>query len=469
MQARLFFVALWTDRRASSIRKVRNNAMVKHRKRGIKGAGSVYRRKSDGRWTGSFKLEGMDKPKYVYAPANNNTERAALALLQKAMQEYKAGRIKQTEKDQLLKDYLVNWFENVHKHTIYITTYARYRTHVYKHIIPGLGETPLRQLTAQQLQQFIIDKGNGGLSPSSIRGMCHLLHSALDNAVKWKLVETNVCDQVTLPKVEEYEGVILTREQIEKLIEVANTSEMGAFIKLGLMSGMRHGEMLALRWQDIDFETGVLSISHKVAYVVLPGYGFVEGGPKTKAGIRKIILPPFVLDALKTHREHQQVMREEAGDEWKEDGLIFCSLTGRHLSDVVNRKRFRNVLREAGLPEAMRVHDLRHNVATYLVNVLKYPPNFVQALLGHSNIAITLGMYVDKVDPEMLRPMMDDLNRLFGGKPEPPHGHDPRYHMAMHLADAFKYPPDFIQSLVENDPEALRRVMIDLDNLFGGK
>jgi integrase len=440
--------------------------MVKHRKRGIKGAGSVYRRKSDGRWTGSFKLEGMSKPKYVYAPADNNTERAAYSLLQKAMQEYKEGRIK-TEEDQTLKDYMVNWFENVHKPTISLTTYARYRTHVYMHIIPSLGETQLRKLTAQQVQQLIIDKGKSGISPSSVRGMRHLLHSALDNAVKWKLVETNVCDQVTLPKVEEYEGVILNREQMEILIKVANESAMGPFIKLGLMTGLRHGEMLALKWQDIDFETGILSVSHKVSHVPLPGYGFVESGPKTKAGIRKIILPPFVLGALKTHRERQGLIREEAGDKWRENGLIFCSLTGGYLRDAVNRRRFQRTLKEAGLPETMRVHDLRHNVASFLANVLKYPPNFIQALLGHSDIATTLGMYVEKVDPEMLRPMMNHLDRLFGGSGSTP-AHDLRHRVAVFLIDAFQYPPDFIQSL-GSDPEALQQLISDLNNLFGGK
>jgi integrase len=443
--------------------------MVKHRKRGIKGAGSVYRRKSDGRWTGSFKLEGMDKPRYVYAPANNNTEREALDLLQKAIQEYKQGRIK-TEEDQKLGDYMRDWFENVHKPTIYITTYVRYRTHVYKHIIPSLGEVPLRKLSAQQVQQFIVDKGREGLGPGTIKNMRNLLHSALDNAIKWKLLSENVCDQVTLPKIEEHEKVILTGAQMERLIEVANESTMGAFIKLGMMTGLRHGEMLALKWQDVDFGTGILSISSNVAYVELPGdCSFVEGKPKTEAGIRKIILPPFVLGALLKHKEEQELIKQFAGKKWRENGLIFCNMSGGYLRDDVSRTKFRQVLRDAGLPETMRVHDLRHNIATFLSNVLKYPPNFVQALLGHSDIAITLRMYVEKVDPEMLRPMMDDLNRLFGGKHESMHAHDLRYNVAVFLVSAFKYPQDFVHALLENNAEALHQVMVDLGNLFGGK
>jgi integrase len=124
-------------------------------------------------------------------------------------------------------------------------------------------------------------------------------------------------------------------------------------------------------------------------------------------------------------------------------------------------------LKEAGLPETMRVHDLRHNVATFLINVLKYPPTMVQALLGHSDIAITLGMYVE-TDPETLRAMMDDLNTLFGGKPETVQPPDLRHNVATFLSNAFSYPPNFAEVLLGNDPAALNRMVNDLISLFGG-
>jgi hypothetical protein len=126
-------------------------------------------------------------------------------------------------------------------------------------------------------------------------------------------------------------------------------------------------------------------------------------------------------------------------------------------------------LKEAGIPgwETMRVHDLRHNVATFLINVLKYPPTMVQALLGHSDVAITLGMYVE-TDPETLREMMDDLNDLFGGKTETEYLSDLRHNMATFLSNTFSYPPNVVQALLRNDPEALDRMIKDLRNLFGG-
>jgi integrase len=386
--------------------------MVRQRKRGIKGAGSVYQRKSDGRWTGSFVVEETGKRKYVYAPVDNNTQKAAYDLLQEALQQQKRGTLA-TGKDQKLEDYLVHWFEEVHKPTIYITSYVRYCVCVYKHIIPSLGHIELRKLKPQHIQQFYADKTKEGQSPSSIEKMHSVLHRALDNAVKWKLVTENVSDTVTLPKVYEREWPVLTKEQIIKLVSVADTHSMGAFIKLALMSGMRHSEMLALKWQAIDFETGILTVKYSVAR--LPGYGFVEGEPKTDDSARKITLPQFVLNALKEHGERQQQLKQMLGSEWKDKDLVFCTGTGNYLQLGHNLVCFRRVLKEVGLPETMRVHDLRHNVATFLINVLKYPPNFVQAMLGHSDIAITLRLYTGEVDPETMRGMTDELNDLFGG------------------------------------------------------
>src|SRR5947207_15914867 len=127
------------------------------RKRGIKGAGSVYQRKSDGRWVGSFVVEETGKRKYVYAPVDNNAQKVAYDLLQEALQQQKQGTLP-TGKDQTLKDYLVYWFEKVHKPLVYITSYARYCNFVYKHLIPGLGHVSLRRLTTQRVQTFIADK-----------------------------------------------------------------------------------------------------------------------------------------------------------------------------------------------------------------------------------------------------------------------------------------------------------------------
>jgi len=291
--------------------------------RRIRGEGSVYQRKSgDGRWVGSFIVEETGKRKYVYGA----TQAEALNKLKAAQREQEQGTLA-TGKDQTLKDFLIYWLEKVHKPTIYVSSYVRYRTVVNYHLIPGLGGLSLRKLTTQHVQMFIAGKLESGLVPGTVRFVYGVLHMALDHALKMKLVSQNVCSGVTLPKAQKHKSEILAKDQLLKLLDIADAHNMGAFVKLGLMSGMRHGELLALRWADIDFSIGVLSVAHKV--VRLPGLGYVEGDPKTEAGTRKILLPQFVIDALETHRGGQQVKRELAGINWKEHNLIFCNQIGR--------------------------------------------------------------------------------------------------------------------------------------------
>src|SRR5579864_213070 len=139
--------------------------MVRSRKRGIKGAGSVYQRKSDGRWTGSFIVEETGKRKYVYAPVDNNTQKMAYDLLQEALQQQKQGTLP-AGKDQTLKVYLTYWLEKVYKPSVYITSYVRCCSDVNNHLIPGLGHVGLRKLTTRQVQTFIAGKVDSGLAAS---------------------------------------------------------------------------------------------------------------------------------------------------------------------------------------------------------------------------------------------------------------------------------------------------------------
>ncbi len=384
------------------------------RQKGMKGRGSVFQRQSDGRWVAQFIVEETGKPKQLYA----DTEVEAYKKLDNALREQEQG-VLVTGPKQKLKDYLEHWLEDVHKPSVWISTYVRDRRAVYKHIIPALGNIELRKLTPQQVQKFYTalgkktDKGEKGLAPGSIKIVHHVLGNALKNAVKWKLVAQNVCDQVSPPPAKKQEMELLTAEQMQRLIQVVNNHKMGPFIKLALMTGMRHGEMLALEWKDIDFDTNILQIRRNVNH--LTGHGFVVGEPKTEDGKRKIVLPRFVVEDLKRHRERQNEQRKALREQWIDKDLIFCNYRGGYTRHDDSLERFRKVLAEAGLPTTMRLHDLRHNLATFLIHVMKYPPNLVQALLGHHDVTITLALYAHP-DTETLREMMESLDRLFGGK-----------------------------------------------------
>lgn len=177
---------------------------------------------------------------------------------------------------------------------------------------------------------------------------------------------------------------------------------------LALATGMRRGELLALRWQDIDFKNRSLSVQRSVSR--LPG-GHRVSEPKTASGKRRISLPPFVIEALQQQRIRQLETKLKAGPAWEEHDLVFCNIYGRFLNSASLYEFFTSLVKKAGLPH-MRFHDLRHSAATILM-AMKVPVKVIQELLGHSNITITLNVY-GHVLPSMQEEAMDKMERLFG-------------------------------------------------------
>ena len=185
---------------------------------------------------------------------------------------------------------------------------------------------------------------------------------------------------------------------------------MEPLIILGLAMGMRHGEICALRWNDISFEEHTLRIERTVSYISTHGY--IVGEPKTENSKRTIALPRFVIQFLERHRLYQLEMRKAAGSQWQNMDLVFCGLTGGYRSPSANGRCFERLLARAGLPR-MCVHELRHNAATLLAARMNMPANMVQELLGHDDIETTLGLYTHS-DLDMQRKMMNDLDEFWG-------------------------------------------------------
>ena len=278
-----------------------------------------------------------------------------------------------------------------------------------------------RQQSARDIDTLYVHKLEEGLAPATIEVIHRVVKMALKQAVRWRLITRNVCEDVTPPReTQSRERQIVTPEQAQQLLAAAKGHRLEALITLTLATGMRRGELLALKWQDIEFKQRRLHVRRSANR--LPG-GYRVTDPKTARGKRMITLPQFVLEALGQHRIRQLEAKLKAGPKWEEHDLVFCNIYGRFLSTSNLQVLFSTLLKQAGLPH-MRLHDLRHSAATILL-AMGVPIKVVQELLGHSSITITLNVY-GHVLSSMQQEAMDKLDDLFGkGEHDEQEGQDP--------------------------------------------
>ncbi len=369
------------------------------------GEGTIYRRQN-GTFAATF-TTASGKRKTLYA----KTQKEAREKLRKALYEVQQHTFVDAPQ-QTLAQFFTDWLENTQRQSVRPRTYERYEEMMRLHILPALGRHKLQSLSAQQVQAFYAQKVKEGLSPTTVVGFHSLMHKALDTAVKWNLVARNVCDAVTPPREQPFEVRALTLEQILKLLEVVEGHRLEALFKLALATGMRRGEIMGLKWQDIDFETGTLQVRRILSRIPskMPGKGYEEAEPKTSKSRRRIFIAPFALRALNKHRLHQVEERLKAGPCWQEHDYVFCTALGTHLNptkDILDR--LKAFLREGGLPN-IRFHDLRHSTATLLLS-LGVHPKVVQEILGHSLISMTMDIY-SHVLPSMHQEAIERLNAV---------------------------------------------------------
>lgn len=351
------------------------------KRRAIRGAGSVYLRK-DGRYAAEIKLDGKTRTFY------GKTQKEAHDKLQQAIYEQKQGTLV-TGPQQTIAQYFEYWLVNVHEPLIRPITFVMHKGIVKNHILPTLGHLKLRNLKPEHIEALYASKLRDGYKASSIQNIKCILNNALGHAVRRGFIARNVCDVVSSPRAKKHEAIILTKEQAYTLMEVAKGHRFEVLILVAVTTGMRKGELTALKWQDIDFASKCLYVRH-TAYR-LPQHGYVENEPKTDSGKRIIRLPQLVLTALKQHKITQDEMKRKAGTGWKDFHLVFSNTVGNYVSAQYLGKSFARLLKKAGLPP-MRFHDLRHSAATILLSQ-GVNPKVVQEILGHSDIKMTLGIY----------------------------------------------------------------------------
>lgn len=351
------------------------------RKRRGRGEGAIYKLKHRDLWativTIGYDRAGKRTRRYVYG----KTKKEVQDKLLKLQDDVSKGALANLDKISV-GEFLRRWLDDSVKNSVRPTTFARYELIIRKHVIPYISGIQLKQLSALHIQSLYTQLERENCPPRT-RQMTHvILKRAMSQAVQWGHMSKNPCEFITKPKVPKRAIRYWDSREIELFLKTAKENRLYALFVLAVTTGLRQGEIFALKWSDLNFESKMLSVT-KSTYE-LKGKIFV-GEPKTQKSRRCIDLPLFALQALKEH--YQKMLSEGHHQDW-----IFCDTTGK----VLRRSNFRNrcfikLLKESGLPQ-ISFHDLRHSAATLLLSQGVHP-KVVQERLGHSQISVTLDTY----------------------------------------------------------------------------
>jgi len=312
-----------------------------------------------------------------------------------------------------IAEYLQHWLEGSVKGSVWHTTYRDYAGHVKNHIAPELGRLKLAKLTATHVQALYRRKLDSGLAPRTVQYIHATLHKALDQAVKWRLIPYNVSDAVAKPRQKRSERDALTLRQVLDFFEAAKGDRFEALYVLAVFTGMRPGEMLALRWSDLVLDNPEPVARVRRSLSKDDGGRLVVKSTKTEKG-RAVALLPQVVEALQIHRKRQTEQRLKYSGLWRDENLVFPSTTGGPMSwDNLVRRNLKPLMRVAGLPEATRPYDLRHTFATLMLEQGENP-KVVQEILGHSRITHTMDTY-SHVSPNIQKEAFGRLGKRLGG------------------------------------------------------
>ncbi|MDQ3708051.1 MAG: site-specific integrase [Actinomycetota bacterium] len=360
------------------------------------GEGSVYFDQRRELWVGRMPRDEQGHRPVVYGTSRRE--------VQKKLRDLLHGRergLPVFDQRTRLGDYLDWWLAEVVAYEVSPKTAQSYEQHVRLHIKPALAQVPLATLDPKRVREVFNAKLREGLAPASVTRIRAVLQRALNDAVRDGYVARNVVTLVKRPKAVHRDPVVFTEDELGRVLKAAQDDALYLAILLAARTGMRMGEVLGLRWVDVDLEIGVLAVRQALQYVA--GEGLQMGEPKSAMSRRTIPLAPQLVEELRGRRA------EEAEDR-RPDGLVFTTATGAPVYPGNLTRSWKRVLGRAGV-EPRGFHTLRRTYATLLASRGVHP-KAAQALLGHSSPVLTLAVYT-AASSDMLRDAAATLEDAF--------------------------------------------------------
>jgi integrase len=320
-------------------------------------------------------------------------QKDAVAKLKEAQAAAMEGRYVDPKKITIAQ-WLNRWMETYKKNSIRQTTFDNYSIIIREHIVPTIGDIPLQKLRPDQLQQLYNEKIKEGLR-RTVTLIHSIMHAALRKAYAIHLLATDITEAITPPAVEVQKRGALPEDAVKQFMEAAEKDRLYLAILLELTTGLRRGEVLGLRWEDVDLDNNLIHVQRTLVTVSNENgptkTKLVYHPPKTKAGRRLIPLHPRVVDLLRKLQAEQAKAKEILSSEYQDNGLVFCTTKGTPISPRNYNRTFQRLRKKAGL-EGVSPHVLRHTFATRLAEI-NIHPKVAQELLGHSKVATTLDIY----------------------------------------------------------------------------
>lgn len=376
------------------------------------GEGSIYQRKSDGRWVGqayALTANGTRKRKYVYG---DTWEEAHCKLVELKSRTQRG--IPLPDRAWKLGEYLPYWL-TVYVSGLKATTARGYESAVRLHLVPALGTKRIDSLQAQHVRTFLAEFRNKCLCCASkadatrpvekqccsVKKCCShypsarqiqyvhgVLRNALQEAMREEVVPRNVAKLVRVPSPRYKVGKGLSVDQVRAILKAAEGHRLYPLYVIAATMGLRRGELLGMRWSDLDLDNGTLMIEQTVQRV---GGELVLSDAKTEGSEAPLPLPEWTWLVLLEHQEAQKAARERVSAVWQEHGLVFPSEVGTPMEPRNLNRHFASLRATAGLP-TIRLHDMRHTVVSMLME-LGVPPHVVQAIARHADVKLTLKVY----------------------------------------------------------------------------
>lgn len=389
-------------------------------KRRSNGEGSIVKNMRNGvqiGWRASITIGTDDKGKLIRKQFTGKTQQDVKNKLQEYKKQMLMGVL--NEDKLTVSDWFYSWLFDYRKQDLKPKSFQRYHG-IYKNYIENtnFGNIKLNDLRTTHLQRHYKKLLDNGVTPTTIRQINTNLKTCLNEAERQGYIQKNWCKLVTLPKKEDNKEVkVLTKQEQEKFLESIKGHELELLYIVALGTGLRIGEILGLKWSDIDFKNNELHVNRSLQKAAIyegdkiARYEVQETTPKTKNSLRTIPVPQNIIKKLRTHKKEQNELILLLQEEYDNKNYVFCNKLGKPIEDKRPGRNLKTILISIGI-EPIKFHALRHTYATRLFEA-GIPPKTVQHLMGHSDIETTMNIYTHVMKEQKLE-AIERINHIFG-------------------------------------------------------